>query len=518
MKQKCPECKSWCVATEKPFIKRGQDHLEEGNRELDKFGAKFGPLGELASGMVKVVTLPQRILESGLLASSSNYYEFKCTCNHKWTTNSESEDQTAIYEEEEKGRRLAEDVPKRGGEPQFISLLENSFQQIEDKRVRALLCNAMAYVYYHFKNDTEQALEKLDSSLKLCDDPATLALKGLIHKECRTAEDYYKRLQELVNFKKPTHLNLIVERSEFEKETQDALLSYAENFLNIPPQKRRFLVINTELDVLPNSFKVLPLDQLPRDLVFPEGGPTEKKIYMCHPHKEKHYLPLEGFEDFLWKDQMREYEQFLQALGAKSVEIERLDQKEAASSSKVDVGGKVGGQYKEIGGSVGGRMVNDQSSNGKDSKGFLRKEYYEKGVVPPYVADTLKWYEHQSEWKTLAAKRMNGQISYEHKESISMEAFADKNDLYQVNVDFNALVASGSVSGSYSKSQQSKECRVQNFQIKVEFYPLSEYQREDSKTPLRIRGERPSHHGSKVAYGVVAIIIILVSIIGFLLL
>ena len=159
---------------------------------------------------------------------------------------------------------------------------QNKLDKRIDKKFNAYIYAGLAYSYFYLANDTAKAKYNIDQALELLpNNESMIALKGIVSIEERTALDRYKKLQLLIHYKKEEKKDcLILTKEEFQNYAESTIVNYCEHFLEIPYIQRRFLVIDSKFDYLPDSFKVLPFNYLPTNMEFPTGLP---KTEHTHP-------------------------------------------------------------------------------------------------------------------------------------------------------------------------------------------------------------------------------------------
>lgn len=101
---------------------------------------------------------------------------------------------------------------------------------------------------------------------------------------------------------------MYIDKTTIFEELEHAESDYERNFISIPENQRKFLVVTSDYTYLPNSFKVLRYNDVGQsDIVFENGIPNNNAIYVCHPYKPNIYYPSESYQTSLFKNQLNEF-------------------------------------------------------------------------------------------------------------------------------------------------------------------------------------------------------------------
>lgn len=534
MKQRCSKCGQWVDATEKGILDRALSPVEDAvNTKNGVFEnlTDFVGLGKLGRGLDKVMETPKGIIKGFGEAVWGSRYEFVClNCNNVWTEDDDSMDETYIYEQEQKEIKLVESFISKecsmnhkteGEKTRFINDILSSFPSIGKSETRARLFNLLAFSQFELLGDVNKALDALADSLKIMDDPNTHVLKGIVMGKGRTSNDKYKVLQELIRYDENVPSDFFT-TSEIKQHLEEQEQEYVSNFLAIPYNQRKFLVFDSELRVLPNSFKVLSINNCPTDLQFIEGHPIEKQIYICHPHNHKFYLPIDDYQLQLFYDEIKELCVLLQGLGAKRIEIKDSRESEEQSQQKRSLDAKAGGEYKGFGANVGGSLGYENEEYMKVRKELCRIQEFSLGRTMPCVPEGLLWYNHRVDWQRIAQQRLNGTIYHHDYLSSSKSSMVSDMEKKALEADFNMLVAKGSASANIQKEKLFKESINAAWELDVEFYPLEAYrqkQEEENRKLQLLKKEEDKKNTFSYAKGNILlgfIIILLLIIIAIL--
>lgn len=491
---KCPKCNNWCESSEK----------ETFSEKIIKGGGSFLERG--------IFSIPQ-ITESVL----NDYYKFKCNkCGYQWNDNN-SNDQTKEYDEERKIFELTEKVrfycnQSKQEQVKYIEKLINEIDSSSYIRLKSRLYDTLAYASFFFFNDTIKALEYINKSIKIANNYSSIALKGIISGEARTANDNYKKLQNLNYYKKAEASScFLLTTDDFQFHLYNNIIKYSEHFLEIPYIQRRFLVIDSDFNYLPDSFKVLPINHIPTNILFPTGHPQEKTLYVCHPYKNNLYIPFENYQLELFRDEVNEFVQILQCLGAKKTKVYTESEK-----NKTDYKNKENEEH--LGGKYAKQEINLQHAKQDENKifeqiknKFNRIEKFEK-LNEPHLPQDLIWYYHRPEWQLLREKRMNGITYFTETISNDRNTVINENEIQQLNADFKNLVLSANINYKQVTQSEFKLHERYNLIVEAEFYPLSSY----NKTP-QITENNKQKNNNKIIYLIIGgLVLIIICILGLI--
>lgn len=258
--------------------------------------------------------------------------------------------------------------------------------------------------------------------------------------------------------------------------------SYAEQFLLMPVEKRRFLYLvdgnlDDKLTSLPESVSLLPILQLPKDIDF-IGTPQENILYICHPYKHNLYIPSSSYQLELLRDELNEFCYVMEQLGAKHIELSDSHSNQQGENSNKSQHISAGGAYQGYSGNAdittSTKEAFDmivQSAISKKQDFLCSKEY------PPQVPkEGLVWFPHRQEWQRQSQSRLEGRlvngqytIATSHAETISN---AKK---LAVEAEVKALGAELNASYQNESDYQINQSESYSQQILVEFYPMDEY-------------------------------------------
>ena len=545
MIQRCPECGRWCEAGKEGFLDRGSRGLVNGFvRTIDageKIGGVVGKTGKKMGGYIAslgagAIGIANAALES---LSGDDFYFICPECGHEWSTDNPEDDQTEEYNawlaEQERNSLVAE------LRDEYPSLIHATRQEKQDyvKRLqhelggesntdaqKATIYGTIAAVY-QLLGERNSALQAVNASLALFEDDNTRVLKGIIMGQGRNAQDTYAAMQEVIHYKSQERAESpFLSTPQIEEEFSMLQSSFSQNFLSLPLQQRKHLVICDELIYLPQSFRVLPIAEIPTDVKFPAGHPVSNTLYVCHPYRTDYYIPYESYEIEILRDEIEEFRRIMDHLGAKHIDysdiFENGGQSSAQQKRHIHGGGNFAGQY-----SVHGSYESEGSSEKtrklrnvlEGSEDFLLAG---KPTLPP---DTV-WYSHRKEWQNKCESRLAGRLVHsEFTISTSSSEMTTESERKKIEADLKILLASVEGGTEGSKSYMLKKEKERTWKVNVEFYPLSDYDKnkEVAIAPLidnvlPTSEITPPSKKINVVWIMAAIIAILISIILGLLL
>lgn len=492
---RCPKCGYWCYAEKKNFFGRIVRSWSKGDKEQSDAFGKLGDmvgmkgLGKTAGRALNAINISKH---GGEMLGGDNY-RFDCKyCGNEFGTDDENDDMSAEHALWDRAIELSDHFISVKKLPEqekrnfiketleTLAMVENAYGIDEAK---AILHDVLGCCYYFFCNDSSKALLEIDKSLDLFDDEKSHVLKGLFMGKVVSPEANYTKLNELIKINECESDIKYVDRATILTEIELAERNYGGNFISIPEHQRKFLVVTSDYTYLPNSFKVLKYnDTRLSGVVFENGFPNNNAIYICHPYKPTVYFPSESYQTDLFKNQLNEFRELLQCLGAKSIVTENSLSSERRSDTAGIIGGKAGGEYKCVGVNTSGNQnCSNSVMESIVQKMLIDDEFSFNPNMHPFIPDGLVWYEHMEEWQRLSRMRLRGQTKYSISISSESTHIVNENEANQVNADFKALVAKGNLEITQSTEVKASENNSHVWKLVVEFYPLSEYAPKQNK-------------------------------------
>lgn len=545
MIQRCPECGRWCEAGKEGFLDRGSRGLVNGFvRTIDageKIGGVVGKTGKKMGGYIAslgagAIGIANAALES---LSGDDFYFICPECGHEWSTDNPEDDQTEEYNawlaEKERNSLVAELRDKypslihatRQEKQDYVKELQHELgDESNTDAQRATLYDTIAAAY-QLIGERNSALQAVNASLALFEDDNTRVLKGIIMGQGRNAQDTYAAMQEVIHYKSQERAESpFLSTPQIEEEFSMLQSSFSQNFLSLPLQQRKHLVICDELIYLPQSFRVLPIAEIPTDVKFPAGHPVSNTLYVCHPYRTDYYIPYESYEIEILRDEIEEFRRIMDHLGAKHIDYSDIFEngEQSSTQQKRDIhgGGDYAGQY-----SVHGSYESEDSSEiTKKLRNALEgSEDFLLAGKPTLPPDTV-WYSHRKEWQNKCESRLAGRLVHsEFTISTSSSEMTTESERKKIEADLKILLASVEGGTEGSKSYMLKKEKKRAWKVNVEFYPLSDYDKnkEVAIAPLidnvlPTSEITPPSKKINVVWIMAAIIAILISIILGLLL
>lgn len=547
MIQRCPECGQWCEVEKDGFLgkaSRGFNNAAVGGGTIGaSIGSIFGKTGEkvgaaLGGGAAGGSGLG--FLNAAAESLFGDDYQFVCpTCGHEWSTDDPDDDQTEEYNlwlaEQERNEAIVELRDKypsvihasRQEQQEYIKELQHQLSYEDNTDAQSATLYDTIAAAYQLIGDKNSALKAANSSLALFEDDNTRVLKGVIMGIGRNAQDTYAAMQEVIHFKSEERTESpFLSTSQIEEEFSLLQSSFAQNFLSLPLQQRKHLVVCDELTYLPHSFRVLPIAEIPTDVKFPTGHPVSNTLYVCHPYRTDYYIPYETYEVEILRDEIEEFRTIMDHLGAKHIDysdiFENGEERNAQHKREIHGGVDYAGQYSAHG-SYDAEESSDISrklrSSLEGSEDFLL-------AGKPTIPRDLVWYGHRMEWQRKCESRLAGRLVHsEFTISTSSSEMTTESERKKIEADLKILFASVEGGTEGSKSQMLKKEKERTWKVNVEFYPLSDYEKKEGPIVAPLVNDALTANGTipqkrlNVTWIMGAIIIVLLAILlGMLLL
>ena len=537
---RCPECGTWYFVEKKGFLGRLFRSFKTGDKELSKtcgeVGDLFGmkALGKTAGRIANTIN----VCKHGGEMLNGDSYHFCCDrCGCEWGTDDERDGMSKEHSLYISAMEMAKQfllIKNRQEQDRndFTRRVQGILAEIENTSgiddAKATMYDVLACCYYFFFNDSQKALLEINKSLALFDDEKSHVLKGLFMKKETSPTSNYDKMRELLKINDCDTDIMYVDRETIMNELEHSKRNYENNFISIPENQRKFLVITSEYTYLPDSFKILKYNNTDLSgVVFENGFPNNNAIYVCHPYKPNVYFSSESYQVNLFKNQLNEFRELLQCLGAKSIKTENQLSSSLSSEGTFNVNGKVGGEYKGINANVSAEAKGSNSvMKSMVQKILIDDEFSFNPTMSPFVPEGLVWYEHMEEWQRLARMRLRGQNKYSICISTRQTNIVNENEANLVNADFNALIAKGDLQVSKSTELKVSEENSHEWKLVVEFYPLSDYENkatmcEESKIQLPLQdSEKDTSNNEKRSttkrLTLVVVVALLLIVIGVL--
>lgn len=546
MIQKCPNCGQWCEADKQNVLDRyGQGWEDAVNKSAEvggsilgifgKTGRKFGEtFGAVVGGQIGH-------LSGAANAALGDKFNFECpNCGYTWSANYDFEDQSDEYIHEQEMLENAVELVKKTSSlmhhskneisehiREMESLLANETVD-ENNTVKGLIYDALAYSYDAFNIDPVKAMGYIKKSLELWpDDVTSKAIFGMIMDVADNPYDNYETMKWLISYKEIDVDNSITHftQDQFYERFECLTDAYLDNFLEIPVNKRRYLILDDYLRFLPDSSVVLPIDRIPQGLQFPLDSPRIHEVYVVHPYKPNCYYPFNEYQYAVFHDEINEFKWIMECLGAKSIsfheEIENekntTTMKEAKSGGGVDYAGKF--------------SANGSYERGGESKEYIKlinelKEEKNFALTPtilPYLPQDLVWYNHRPEWHRNCESRMMGRLSKaSFRMSTSSITTASGQEKKKIEADLKILLFKANGNHEQESEVTLETNDNHTWSVDVEFYPMNEYEAKSQSINLQSHASpllsnsksvTPTKNNKYIIIGLVSVIIILLAIV-----
>ncbi len=484
---KCPQCGQWCVAEHKGFFGGLRDRFLSGFNESAENAAEIGgSIGEKIGIKEAGETVGAFIdgasyigLARGVLrAIAGDKYQFVCPeCNAKWSTDDENDNQESFFEKEQHVISLKNKFLscEKGEYKQLITQLQQALNDNEynTEEVNAVLYDLIAATYYRLGNNTK-ALDSINHSLNIYDDPSSHVIRGMIELEGNHAP--FVVLKDLV-YHKRANANPYFSQNYIQQIYNEQEKQYIDTFLSIPKDKRRFLYLAQELACFPNSFLVLPYDNLPKEIEFRGCVPTMNTLYVMHPYKPSCYIPAKNMEVELFRDEMHEFIHIMECLGAQHIKFQDITANEQKNKEATDraANANVGYEDYSVNGGYSSHNEAESQSSLYDEFG-TEKEFDLSREIAPYIPNDVVWINGREEWKRSCVSRLEGRLRHDNyrvfTQTSELVSMAQKQTIEAEIKALNAQIGGGYESfDSFSSEVESTHI----WECVVDFYPLSDY-------------------------------------------
>lgn len=340
------------------------------------------------------------------------------------------------------------------------------------------------YSYYQKANSlytTDQlkdAMEEIIIAEELCDADDSLFfdilfLRGCISEDLGDLEDSLRCLiicKSISSDKK--------QQKKFNDAFTQLYTEYTNNFVELDKEQKKIMYVTDEITFISSHFKSFRKKELP-NVDFPVGHPLEDQFYLLHPFLENKYIPLQNFENILFRDKVRELSFILQCLGAKSITIESVKGSSVDSIANSDINFKADAEIKIHSGG-GSRNIKTDSENNSKSRNQLSTKQKFTPTKKPYLPESLIWYNHEPEWQQIYQQRMNGNLdSYSISIKNQFSQFNKENEFEKIKAEYENLIVKVGAEFTKKISKQFQEEGFTEWKIEVDFTPVSELKEEN---------------------------------------
>ena len=242
--------------------------------------------------------------------------------------------------------------------------------------------------------------------------------------------------------------------------------------------ERRYLVINPDASVAyNNSNNTFMLTTVPLGIEMPEGSVNFGEIYISHPATPNRFYSIESYRMKVLEDELNDLKQFLLKLGASSISITGMTDKELMEYEKLSVSNKT-----KAGNQAIKAVIDAMAEREGQEYRRLRKKFQSKikGKIQRFPLLDCKlfntWQRLNPEWRRILELRKNGTTEYSFCIETESITNAKKMELEKVAASYSEF-GSG-VDNTYAKETISrlKESMRMSFNVDVVFHSLSKYQ------------------------------------------
>ena len=240
--------------------------------------------------------------------------------------------------------------------------------------------------------------------------------------------------------------------------------------------RKALMVVDEYTELEQKQVQVLSKEVAAKYLKFPMGHPHSNQLYIAHPLINNYYVPFEDYQFVFIEDQVREYCELAQALGATEITIECLNEKQDDSQ---DTGNKhINANAGRKGGGINVDYQGNSSHHLIDSiRHSLEMHQTYQPVEAPYVPENLVWYPQMPSWRHLATQRLNGRLnSHEEKMQTQKSQVVDGNELKQIKGEVHTLLTSAGIDSSKELSSKYQLQENAVLCIKITFAPIDQLQ------------------------------------------
>ena len=268
--------------------------------------------------------------------------------------------------------------------------------------------------------------------------------------------------------------NNSIEKIKLKTEINECQNRFNDNFLDLPFQKRKLILIDNDLKSSPeDTFIVLDKSNLPQNLKFPNNDPKIRELYIAHPYIKGSYLHFSSYETNLSSDKFDEFFYFVQCLGAKKItyRIIKGNNTNQTKNSNLNTDLSVGlgkGPVKNAG---SGAFERDKKQKQQEDIFDSRaKTQTFNPVKAPYIPNDLLWYPHEQTWDRLYQQRINGNI-LKHHEIISSKSAISISNSEKINLKlaFKNYFVDAGLNVNHSIEETFEQNESVEWEISIEF-------------------------------------------------
>ncbi|AFL83000.1 hypothetical protein Belba_0337 [Belliella baltica DSM 15883] len=262
---------------------------------------------------------------------------------------------------------------------------------------------------------------------------------------------------------------------EYTKKLEESNKKLEKVFVDLPYNKRKLILFSRHEEKIDISqtFLVLNSNRIPHSLKFPVGHPKEDQLYVGHPCLNNQYIPFSEYDNFLVEHRFQEFNQLVQALGAKSMKIKKEygNQKDLNKNSKLDIDASIGvgkSAIKNKGELSLKKEINHQRNDDLSESRTLKQSFLPKKA--PYIPEDLIWFDHESSWQMLYKQRANGDLLSHHEIINSRNSFTiSDNERTNVKAAFKTFFVDAGVGVDYLVENSFGQSESIKYEVEIEF-------------------------------------------------
>lgn len=246
---------------------------------------------------------------------------------------------------------------------------------------------------------------------------------------------------------------------------------FNDNFAQLPYKERKLIMPLEELPGnLPTSFCVFDIQNMPK-ISFPLGHPQLNELYIAHPLVPNRYLPLKSYQLNLLEEQVREFSEIMQALGATETHVKLLNNSLQDTRSEKQIHGGVKGRYMEHNLNIEGESRRKRIQIDELKHQFEREQVF-RPTKAPYIPDNLVWYPHFESWQQLARQRFNGALYYKDSLSTINNQLINSNEQKNLCVEYENIFVGVGAQGQFSIEEAITNNTQVTIELECKFAPL----------------------------------------------
>jgi len=297
--------------------------------------------------------------------------------------------------------------------------------------------------------------------------------------------EYKKITEKMLDFVDDAYLSLEkiksgVDPENYPNDEELIEINEVQLFSSLDYHERQFIYIAKNIDALAGCYDdniqwLFTIDALPKELQFPVGHPQPNSLYYAHPAKKGVYLPIEGADEELFNDKVRDFQRLAQCLGATEITFRSVKGHSLSENISKSMNVEVGGEYSGYEGSVNYDNKRSRSSN-ETMKGQREMVQRFNPNKAPYIPSDAAWLSVDPEWQSLVKQRLEGNMLHYSVRISSRKTMAvTESRMDDVKVAFKTFVANAHVNYSQQMERSFQREEETEWEISVKFKPLEDF-------------------------------------------